>query len=374
MLRILKKIILCGCCGLLFPSLAKADINVAIIAPLAGDYEHLGKELVSGARIAVNEINHDGGLNGEKINLVVVDDQCNDTLAVSTAQMMAVNSSSKDKMNLVVGPYCQNALKQVADIYANAKILQIVPTSVSAYELVEKPSSTIALVGNSEQQSLAFFKYYLKNFDMQKMALVYNGANKEIVGVASALQEEFLKSGKMLDFKSFNFTAYDGDYDQLAEDVLKEKTKVVLILGNRREVTKLAKELKSEDKNLAIFVNRYQIEGYYGEKMGKYADGTYFLSLPTLKENTEFTETLVKLRLLGIEPQGVSVYSYSAVKLWADMVEKADSYLFDKLASVSKNMTVNTAWGEETFVNGMPENPVNYSIYKLNNGEYAQVY
>lgn len=374
MLRILKKIILCGCCGLLFPSLAKADINVAIIAPLAGDYEHLGKELVSGARIAVNEINHDGGLNGEKINLVVVDDQCNDTLAVSTAQMMAVNSSSKDKMNLVVGPYCQNALKQVSDIYANAKILQIVPTSVSAYELVDKPTSAIALVGNSEQQSLAFFKYYLKNFDMQKMALVYNGADKEIVGVASALQEEFLKSGKMLDFKSFNFTAYDGDYDQLAEDVLKEKTKVVLILGNRREVTKLAKELKSEDKNLAIFVNRYQIEGYYGEKMGKYADGTYFLSLPTLKENTEFTETLVKLRLLGIEPQGVSVYSYSAVKLWADMVEKADSYLFDKLASVSKNMTVNTAWGEETFVNGMPENPVNYSIYKLNNGEYAQVY
>lgn len=372
MFKILTKISLCGAC--VFPWAANADVNIAVVAPLAGDYENLGKELVSGARIAVNEINHNGGLNGEKINLVVVDDQCNDTLAVSTAQMIAVNSSPKDKMNLVIGPYCQNALKDVAAIYAKAKILQIVPTSVSGYELANKPKTTIALVGNSEQQSLAFFTYYLKNFDLQKMALVYNGANKEIVGVAAALQEEFFKAGKMLDFKSYNFTSYDEDYDQLAEDILDDKSKVVLILGNRNEVTSLAKELKSEDENLAVFVNRYQIEGYYGKKMGKYANGTYFLSLPTLKENTEFTETLVKMRLLGIEPEGLSVYAYSAVKLWADMVEKEDSYKFDKLSILAKNMTINTAWGEENFVNGMPKTPVNYSIYKLNNGEYTQVY
>lgn len=372
MFKLLNKIVLYGV--LFLPSLAKADVNIAVIAPMAGDYENLGKELVNGARTAVNEINHNGGLNGEKVNLVVVDDQCNDNLAISTAQMIAVNSSPKDKMNLVIGPYCQNALKDVAAIYAKAKILQIVPTSISGYELANKPNSTIALVGNSEQQSLAFFTYYLKNFDLQKMALVYNGANKEIVGVASALQEEFFKSGKMLDFKSYNFTSYNGDYEKLAEGILAEKSKVVLILGNRKEVSKLARELKSEDKNLAVFVNRYQVEGYFGEKMGKYAEGTYFLSLPTLKENTEFTETLVKMRLLGIEPEGLSVYSYSAVKLWADMVEKADSYKFDKLAALSKNLTVNTAWGEETFVNGMPKAPVNYSIYRLNNGEYTQVY
>lgn len=372
MFKILTKIILC--CGVVLPSIAFADVNIAVVAPLAGDYENIGKELVSGARIAVNEINHNGGLNGEKVNLVVVDDQCNDSLAISTAQMIAVNSSPKDKMNLVIGPYCQNALKDVSAIYKKAKILQIVPTSISGYELVNKPNSTIALVGNSEQQSLAFFTYYLKTFDLQKMALVYNGANKEIVGVASALQEEFFKAGKMLDFKSYNFTSYDGDYEQLAEDILKDKSKVVLILGNRKEVTKLAKELKSEDEDLAVFVNRYQIEGYYGKKMGKYANGTYFLSLPTLKENTEFTETLVKMRLLGIEPEGLSVYSYSAVKLWADMVEKADSYKFDKLAALAKNVTLDTAWGEETFVNGMPKSPVNYSIYRLNNEEYTQVY
>ena len=119
MFKILTKIFLCGAC--VFPWAANADVNIAVVAPLAGDYENLGKELVSGARIAVNEINHNGGLNGEKINLVVVDDQCNDTLAVSTAQMIAVNSSPKDKMNLVIGPYCQNALKDVAAIYAKAK-------------------------------------------------------------------------------------------------------------------------------------------------------------------------------------------------------------------------------------------------------------
>ena len=358
----------------LLPSFARADINIAVIAPLAGNQAVLGKEIVSGAKTAVNEINHNGGLNGEKINLVVVDDQCNDTLAISTAQMMAVNSSPKDKMNLVIGPYCQNELTQVANIYAKAKILQIVPTSVSGYEIGNKPQSMLSLVGTSEQQSLDFFKFYLKNFDMQKLALVYDGKNKEIVGVAAALQEEFFKAGKMIDFKSYNFSSYDKDYEQMAEDIIADASKVVLILGQEKDVTKLAKELKSEDKNLAVFVNRYHVEGYYNQKMGKYAEGTYFLSLPTLKESPEFTETLVKMRLLGIEPQGLSVYSYSAVRLWAEMVQQADSYKFEKILPLFKNFSADMAWGKETFVNGTPKNPVNYSIYQLSDGEYTQVY
>lgn len=42
----------------------------------------------------------------------MVDDQCDDRIAVSTAQMMAVNVSERDKMSLVIGPYCSNALQK----------------------------------------------------------------------------------------------------------------------------------------------------------------------------------------------------------------------------------------------------------------------
>lgn len=359
---------------LMLPRQALADVNIAIVAPLAGDFEVLGHELVNGAKIAVDEINNNGGLEGEKVNLVVVDDQCNNLLAVSTAQMIAVNSSEKDKINLVVGPFCQDALSEAAKTYAQAKIMQIIPTSVSETEMAALPKSLVKMVGASEQQSLDFFKFYLKNFDNQRLALVYNSGNKEIVSLAASLQEEFHKAGKLLYFKSFNFANYQKDYSKMAEDIIDDKNQVVMVLGGSKEVTRLAKALRREDSKLPLFVNRYQVQGRYFEDMGNLAEGTYFLSLPTLKDNTEFTETLVKLRLLGVEPEGLSVYSYSAVKLWAAMVDVNNSYKFDKMVAALSDKSFETTWGIESFKGGMPENPVNYGIYQFRDGEYTQVY
>ena len=360
--------------GAIFPSQVSAGVNIAVVAPLDGEYKIIGQELISGAKIAVDEINDNGGLLGKKVNLLVVDDQCNDWLAVSSAQMIAVNSSKKDKMNLVIGPYCQNALGDVAKTYNQAKIMQIIPTSVSEKEAVVNYNGLIKMVGYSEQQSLDFFKFYLKNFDNKRLALIYDSRDKEVVGVAAALQEQFNKSGKILNFKSFNFANYDGDYSQMAEDVVDGKSEVVVIFGTGEDVTKLAKSLKKEDKKLPLFVNRYQVQGRYLDYMGKLANGTYFLSLPTLKENTEFTETLVKMRLLGVEPKGLSVYSYSAVRLWADIVMQAESYQYDKMVNVLPEKVFDTTWGDVMFQEGNPVSKINYSIYHFDNGEYTQVY
>ena len=71
----------------LFAPNARSALNIGVIAPLAGEYQKVGEELVSGVRTAVDEINSQGGLKGEKINLIMVDDQCDDRIAVSTAQM-----------------------------------------------------------------------------------------------------------------------------------------------------------------------------------------------------------------------------------------------------------------------------------------------
>ena len=350
-----------------------ANINVAVVAPMQGEYATLGRELINGARIAVDEINKEGGIKGEKISLVEVDDQCDDVLATSTAQMMSV-SSRKDKMDLVVGPFCQNALNKVAQLYSQAKILQILPMPVSSYELADKPNSLFLLTGNSDQLSLSFFTYYLQHFDFQKMALVYNGADKDVIGMAEALQEEFFKAGKHLDFKSFNFIRYNKDYDKLAQDVMEYKAKVVMILGHKKDVAKTLKELRKKDKNLPIFVNQYQVQNYLFDEYEKYVNNTYFLSLPNFVNNPDFTETLVRLRLHGINPKGLTVYSYISIQLWADMVKRANSYAFNSLVNKNKQFQLNMPWGNISYLNGYPQTSVNYSIYLYKDKEYTQVY
>lgn len=41
-------------------------MNVAVIAPTDGDYKYYSEELINGAKVAVDEINENGGLKGKK--------------------------------------------------------------------------------------------------------------------------------------------------------------------------------------------------------------------------------------------------------------------------------------------------------------------
>ena len=74
---------------------AAAEVTLAVIAPKSGEYARAGEELFNGARLAVQEINDNGGLNGEKLDMLTIDDRCDDRLAVSTAEMLTLLKSKK---------------------------------------------------------------------------------------------------------------------------------------------------------------------------------------------------------------------------------------------------------------------------------------
>lgn len=372
MLKILSKIM--PVLSLFVSGMAYADVNVAVIAPKAGEYQKSGYEIISGVRTAVEDINSAGGLNGEKINLITVDDQCDDRLAVSTAQMMAVNVSQADKMSLVIGPYCSNSFDAVADIYAKANIFQIIPVALSANDAKGSHKGLVKMVGYKDNQGKDFFRYYNSAFNGQKVAIIYDSNDRNIVDIAASVQSEFRTAGIPQLLKAFNFRNYSDDYDRLAAEIVDAKIGIAYVIGKPKNIAKISKRLKSEDKNFVIFTNKYQAEEEYLKVMGSHAEGTYFIALPSLKDNPDFAETLVKLRLLGVEPEGLAVYGYSAVKLWEKLVEKADSFKYNKLASVLEKNAIETGWGETMFTNGNPQNSINYGIYRYHNEEYTQVY
>ena len=351
-----------------------ATANVAVIAPKAGEFRRLGAEIIEGVKLAVDEINADGGLNGEKINLITVDDQCNDRLAVSTAQMMSLNTSQKDRINLVVGPYCTNAFRQVAAIYAKAGIFQIIPTSVSAQNVGSNYKGLVKMVGFSERQGQDFLKFYQNHFASKNLAMIYDSRQSDTIDVARIVRSEFQKAAPAGILRVYNLADYGNDLDYLARDIVDNGAEAAYILGRPKSVAKLAKHLKQEDDEFIIFTNRYQSQESYEKILGDLAEGAYVIALPSLKDDPAFTETLVRLRLLGVEPEGLAVYGYSAVKLWKALVDKTDSFAYEKLAAAVNKNKIDTAWGEMMFNNGNPDNSVHYSVYQIQNGEYAQVY
>ena len=147
MLKLLKIISLL----LMFPAAASAAVNVVVIAPQEGDYQNFGRELAERVKIAAKDINDKGGVLGKRINVIVADDRCEDTFAVSMAQMMSVR---EDKVSLVIGPYCRNEFTKTADIYAKAGILQIVPVPLDG---AAAPAAPLKIAGLRSEQAQTFF-------------------------------------------------------------------------------------------------------------------------------------------------------------------------------------------------------------------------
>lgn len=348
-------------------------MNIAVIAPREGEYQKFGQEIISGVQTAVNHINRSGGLRGEKINLITVDDQCDKNIAISTAQMLAVNISEADKVALVIGPYCSNSLKEVADIYSKAKIFEIIPVAVNEKLFTTKPEGMVALAGYKERQSADFYNYYNKRFSGEPVAIIYDSNDRDTIDMAAALQQEFQKNGKLDLLQAYSYASFE-DIEALAEEVLKDKQHIAYVLGDSEQTAEIASELKAENKDFIIFTNKYVAQEDYDKIMGSQADDMYYFGLPSLKDNPDFAGTLVHLRLAGVEPEGLGVYGYSAVKLWEELVKKANSFEYEKLASELKSGKIKTTWGEVEFKNGAPADSLNFSIYKRKDGQYTQVY
>jgi len=121
------------------------------------------------------------------------------------------------------------------------------------------------------------------------------------------------------------------DYDSLARKIFKEGYQMAFLLGSAKNIRKMARALKEDREEFVLFTNKYSATKEYFDYLGNLAEETYFMELRGRNDDPDFAETLVKLRLSGFEVEGLSLYGYSAVKLWESLAKKAGSFDYNKL-------------------------------------------
>ncbi len=359
----------------IMPTFAEAKVNVAVVMPQEGEYKVFGEQIINGAQTAVDLINEDGGLHGEEINLIKVNDPCEDGASVVVAKMLADNASDKDKISMVIGPYCTNKLGEINNIYAHSGIIQIIPVAIPKPQAGEQsPAGLIKLGGYKERQSEAFYQFYKKLFGGKQVAIIYDSMSRDMVDLAYAIQQEFKKNNEIEYVKGYNYATFNNDYGDLTDKVLEDKNEVAYIMGTPQQIAEVASLIKEEKERFPIFTNKYKAQEDYDEIMGKYADTIFYLGLHSMDDVPEMTETIVDLRLKGVEPEGLGMYGYLAVRFWEAFVNKADSFEYGKIAKVIQEGGINFPWGTTNFKDGVPEHLFHYGIYIRHKDQYTQVY
>jgi branched-chain amino acid transport system substrate-binding protein len=99
---------------------ARADIVIGVPGPMTGGMAWIGEQGERGAGLAVANLNAAGGVLGEPVRILLVDDFCDADQALAAAKKLVA-----EEVALVAGHLCSGAAIPASKVYEEAGILMI---------------------------------------------------------------------------------------------------------------------------------------------------------------------------------------------------------------------------------------------------------
>ena len=128
---------------------AHAEIVIGLAAPANGREQKTGEAMRQVAEKAISDLNTKGGVQGETVTLLVVDDQCSAAGAVAAAQAFI-----QKQVKLVIGHPCARAALAAAQVYGPAGVVFIAPATRHPALTDKRAGKTIfRLSGRDDQQA-----------------------------------------------------------------------------------------------------------------------------------------------------------------------------------------------------------------------------
>lgn len=131
---------------------AQETIKIGVTQPLTGAFAASGNYVAQGAKIAEDEINKAGGINGKKIQLIIEDNKSNPTEAVSTVEKLI----QKDKVPVLMGAWSSTLTLAVMPKLEEYRVPMVVETSSSGKITTSGNPYVFRISPTSEMEAKAF--------------------------------------------------------------------------------------------------------------------------------------------------------------------------------------------------------------------------
>jgi branched-chain amino acid transport system substrate-binding protein len=168
-MRLAARLLLPAALAVLAAGPALADITVGLAGPITGPNAVFGEQMRKGAEMAVADLNAKGGVNGQKLRIVLGDDASNPSQGVAVANKMA-----SDGAVLVVGHFNSAVSIPASRVYADEGILQISPASTNPQLTEQKFETVFRTCGRDDQQGDVAAAWISKNYAKDKIAMVHD--------------------------------------------------------------------------------------------------------------------------------------------------------------------------------------------------------
>ena len=346
---------------------AQAQIRVATVGPMTGEYAAIGVQMKAGAEQAVADINKAGGVNGQQLVLEVGDDACDPKQAVSVANQMASR-----KVAVVAGHYCSGSSIPASKVYGEEGVLEISPASTNPKYTDEGSWNTFRVCGRDDQQGALAGKYLADKFKDKKIAIIQDNS-----AYGKGLADETKKAMNAAGVTETLYTAYvagERDYSALISRMKQAGIQVIYVGGYHTATGLIARQAKEQGMDVTIVGGDALVTNEFWQISGPAGEGTIMTFPPDPRKSAGAASIVAEFKAKNFDPEGYTLYTYAALQIWAEAAKKANSVDGKKVADVlHAGQPFSSVLGDISFDKKGDVTAAGYVFYVWKNGNYSEM-
>jgi branched-chain amino acid transport system substrate-binding protein len=295
---------------------ARAEIRIGVATPLTGPYAWNGEQTRAGADQAVQDLNARGGVLGEPLTTVLVDDYCDPDQALAAAHKLVAEG-----VPFVVGHQCSGAAIPASTIYEDASIILISPAATNPQLTDRGLRYTFRTCGRDDLQGTMIGDHIAKTWPGADIAIVHDGqaygqgvaaeAKRRLdqLSIATALFEE-VQPGQT-------------EFSDLVASFESRSIDVVFYGGYQAEAGLIVRQTRERLPELAFVVPDGVASEDFWLIAGDAAEGIPMTFYMDAAQQPTAAAVVAEFRAGGTDPIGSELYAYAAVQAWVQAVEQA---------------------------------------------------
>ncbi|NJM58662.1 MAG: ABC transporter substrate-binding protein [Synechococcales cyanobacterium RU_4_20] len=242
-------------------------IVVGASLPIAAD-ENAALEMMRGIAQAQDEINRSGGINGQKLFVLLADDADDPETAKIVAQAFSKNKS----VVAVVGPYSSGVSLATLDLYKTGKLATISPVSTSV-ALSDASPYFFRTVPSDYIAARALAEYALNKIGKKKAVVYFSSQSAYSQSLKGEFSTAFsLGGGQVVSETDLSQSGFSSS--QSLQAAQQQGADVVVILPNSSTLDKALQVLSANQKQLPVVAGDDVYSPKTLEVGGAFAEGT----------------------------------------------------------------------------------------------------
>lgn len=361
--------VMSGCGGEKKQEAAGDTIKVGASFELTGNVANYGKSTLSGLKMAMDEVNAKGGINGKKITVIESDNKSEPSESGNSVTKLV----TQDKVVAVVGPATSGCVAAASPITTANKIPQIAPCATAPSITVENGKVKdfmfrACFIDPFQGQVMAEFAN--KTLGVKNVAVLFDSSSDYSKGLAEVFQKTLESKGGKVVVKEA-FLAKDVDFKATLTKIKAANPEAIYVPGYYEEVSKIIKQAREIGLNVPML----GCDGWESPKLAEIAGAAalkdcYYVSAFNAKDTDQSVQAFIKAykEKYQKDPDIFAMQGYNAGLVLVDALKRAgstDGTALAKAIAATKDLPV--ASGKLTF--DANHNPIMSAlIISLDNG------